>query len=713
MVILCALLLLVADSSDVRTIIEGSVFNDSGQPVHGANVYLEHTYEGTSTDADGFFSFATRHSGSQQIIVQALGHKTQAVQVHINGNTIHITIQLKEQVTALHAVSITAGIIEASDESRAVVLRPVDIVTTPAAMGDIVGAFKTLPGTSEVGNDGRLFVRGGDASETGIYIDGLKVGSAFRTTAPNVPSRTRFNPNLFMGSFFSTGGYSAEYGQALSSVLSLQTVDIPLRTQTDLSMITVGGGLNHTQVWDSSSLMVSANLLNLNPYHSVVNQNFDWVRSPYGRDAELSLRRRFGKNTMAKGYLYHDTGGMSLWNNTGHSDEKELIDIKNGFNYGQATVRYVGTDVIYRGGLSYTNNSETFLIDDFSLNASQRLLHAKMVSEKLFSERFSLKSGVEFYLKNYTESFRSESFSRNFRDEQYNLFSEVDYVFSNAFTARAGLRTGYSNLTGRQWLHPRLSVAYRLPEYMGQISIAAGVFNQFPEPGFRVLETVLEPITSRHLILNYLVSKNNRTFRAEAFYKDYNGLMTYQGQRFQYEQIQQKGDGVVRGFDFFYRDQASLSNTEFWISYSFISNERWYAGFSDRVQPSFSPRHNGSAVIKRFVRSLKSQVGLSLIVNDGYVYTDPRQPGEMNSKTKPYANLSMSWSFLPRPNVIIHLASSNIPGRDNIFGYNYTETQTSGNLQGIPVRSPAPRFIMLGIFITFSSDKNANQLNNL
>lgn len=713
MVILSIFVLLLSGISDDRTIIEGFVFNDAGQPLPGANVYLEHTLDGTSTDAKGFFRFATSHSGGQQVIVQAMGFKTQTVPVNITGKTIKKTVELKEEVTALNAVSITAGVIEASDESRAVVLRPVDIVTTPAAMGDITGAFQTLPGTSTVGNDGRLFVRGGDASETAIYIDGLKVGNAFGTTAPNVPARSRFNPNLFRSSFFSTGGYSAEYGQALSSVLSLQTVDIPLRTQTDLSLISVGGGLNHTQVWDNNSLIVSANLLDLQPYHNIVPQNFEWERSPYGRDAELSLRKRLGGNGLVKVYLYHETGGMSLWTNAEFSGEKELIELENGYTYGQATTRYVGTDVVYRGGLSWSDNSEKFLIEDLNLNATHRLLHAKFIADKLFTERFTLKSGVEFYLTDYTESFRYESFSRNFHDEQYNLFTEGDYLFSRSFTARAGLRAGYSSLTGSKWLLPRMSLAYRLPGEFGQVSFATGFFNQFPEPGFRVLESSLEPIRSRHMILNYMISSNNRTFRAEAFYKDYNGLLTYNGSRFRYKQIQQNGDGTASGFDLFFRDQTSFSNTEFWISYSYINSMRRYADFKTKVQPSFSPRHNASAVVKRFVPALKSQIGLSFSTNDGYVYTDPREPDEMNSRTRPYANLSLSWSYLPRPNVIIHLASTNVPGRDNIFGYGFTENPTTNSFEDMPIRQTAPRFIMLGVFITFSSDRNANQLNNL
>src|SRR5690606_39858241 len=132
---------------------------------------------------------------------------TVEVKVNLHAKTIEISPTLKESINEMTAVTINAGAMEASDEKKAVVLRPIDIVTIPGSMGDIVGALQTLPGTATVGNDGRLFVRGGDASETAIFIDGLKVANAYVTTANNVPNRPRFSPNLFNASFFIMGGY--------------------------------------------------------------------------------------------------------------------------------------------------------------------------------------------------------------------------------------------------------------------------------------------------------------------------------------------------------------------------------------------------------------------------------------------------------------------------------------------------------------------------
>src|SRR5690606_36388454 len=140
----------------------------------------------------------------------------------------------------LDAVVITAGVFEASDEIKHATLKPLDIVTTAGATGDVTGALNTLPGTQKVGETGRLFVRGGADSEPRTFIDGMWVQDRYYSTGGNIPGRGRCSPFLFKGTNFSTGGYSAEYSQALSSTLSMKTTDFPANNKTDISLMSIG-----------------------------------------------------------------------------------------------------------------------------------------------------------------------------------------------------------------------------------------------------------------------------------------------------------------------------------------------------------------------------------------------------------------------------------------------------------------------------------------
>ncbi|RPA67454.1 TonB-dependent receptor [Cyclobacteriaceae bacterium YHN15] len=719
-ILLAICFIFLVNCSLAQTTIQGVVKDQKGETIPGVNIFLKGTFEGTSSEIDGTYILETKEEGTYTLVFQSMGFKSQEFEVLLNGNPQSLNPILREAINEMTAVTISAGAMEASDEKRAVVLRPIDIVTVPSAMGDIIGAFQTLPGTANVGNDGRLFVRGGDATETAIFIDGLKVGNAFGTTASNVPTRTRFNPNLFKGSFFSTGGYSAEYGQALSSALALNTVDFPVRNQGDISIMSVGGGYTQTLAGEKNSLTASANYFDLSPYQALVKQNFDWERAPYGWDAEVSGRKKWCKNGVIKAFVHTEANGMKIWQPVPGSDERgQLVGVQNQYTFAQTSFRQLGeNDWSYYGGISYSNNVDKFDLGQMEMRNQNQLVHSKLAALKGFSEKFSVKTGIESYLFNYEEALISEDLKRDFRDHHTILFSEADYYVNNRLVFRGGIRAGHSSLAGQSWLDPRISLAYKF-DHEGQLSLAAGQFSQMPVEQLRILEQSTQNTRADHLILNYFLVKNGRTIRAEAFYKDYKKLITYEvAQLFPmplgFDKIQQNGEGYARGMDVFYRDQKSFKNTDFWVTYSFVDSRRKFAHFTEMVQPGFAPRHNGSIVVKHFISALKSQLGVSVSANDGYTYENPNLPGQMNSKTKSFQDLSLSWSYLAKPNLIIHLACSNVLGRDNIFGYQYAnEPNENGVYEGNPIKLQAPRFLFLGIFLTLSKDKSANNLNNL
>jgi hypothetical protein len=224
-----------------QTTLSGRIVDEKGNPVIGANIFIEGTYDGTSSNATGNFSFTTTTTGNQTLIVSFLIYETTKMVIDV-ANFKEQTIKLRESVTSLDAVVVTAGTMESGDKARVSVLKPLDIVTTAGSAGNIIAALQTLPGTNSVGEDGRLFVRGGEADETQTYVDGIRVAQPYGASTNNLPTRGRFSPFLFSGISFSTGGYSAEYGDALSSVLLLNTQDEPDQNKTDIALMTVGLG---------------------------------------------------------------------------------------------------------------------------------------------------------------------------------------------------------------------------------------------------------------------------------------------------------------------------------------------------------------------------------------------------------------------------------------------------------------------------------------
>ena len=246
---LCIIILLGIHSTFAQTKISGKVTDQKKQTIPGANIFVKDSYDGISSSPDGTYTFIANDTGEVTILTSFIGYETLEKKIKLNGKEITFNPVLKEAFNELKVVTISAGTIEASDERRTTVLKPLDIVTTAGGLGDINGALKTLPGAQQVGESAELFVRGGTGAETKTMIDGMVVNNPFFSSNPDIASRGRFSPFIFKGTVFSTGGYSAQYGQAMSSVLALETTDLPDRTSSTVALSSVGVGVGHNHLW--------------------------------------------------------------------------------------------------------------------------------------------------------------------------------------------------------------------------------------------------------------------------------------------------------------------------------------------------------------------------------------------------------------------------------------------------------------------------------
>ncbi len=168
------ILLIIISIGFSQTKLSGKVFDNKDQPIPGANVYIEGTYDGATTNEKGEFSFITQAKENQVLVIRFLSYDTINLAIVVEEYK-SISFKLKESVNTLDAVVINAGTFEAGDKAKVTVLKPLDIVTTAGSNGDIIAALQTLPGTQTVGESGRLLVSGGESDEAQTYVDGIRV----------------------------------------------------------------------------------------------------------------------------------------------------------------------------------------------------------------------------------------------------------------------------------------------------------------------------------------------------------------------------------------------------------------------------------------------------------------------------------------------------------------------------------------------------------
>lgn len=699
-----------------QTTISGKVIDSKGLALEGANVYLDGTYDGATSQTDGSFSFETEETGQQTLTVSFLSYETYQ-QVGDVKTFTNVIIKMRDDVNSLDTVVISAGTFEAGDNSKVSVLKPLDVVTTASAMGDFVGALQTLPGTSTVAEDGRLFVRGGDANETQIFIDGIRVFTPYTPTTNNVPTRGRYSPFLFDGITFSTGGYSAEFGQALSSVLLLNTIEEPDQEKTDIGIMSVGGALGHTEKWEKSSLSVNGSYINLAPYIALFPDRNDWDKPFHGGSGEAVFRRKFNSG-MLKLYTAFDAGGFALTQEDINFPEGVYYKLNNNNLYFNGSYRGMLTDTwsIF-GGISYTyaKNDFQFISDD--IKDTENSFHAKLKLKRRFSSRFKLNFGAEYFATDFNEKYTGENINTISYGYDNNIaaaFAEADFIFSKKLALKAGVRSEYSEIFKQLTLAPRISFAYKTGQN-SQVSLAFGNFYQNPNSDVLKFDQDLEAESTTHYILNYQLNGDGKIFRAEAYYKDYHNLVKYDTDFASFNsQYNNNGSAYATGLDLFWRDNKSIKNVDYWISYSFLDTERDYQNYPQAARPSFANTHNLSVVGKYWIDDWKSQLGISYTFASGRSYTDPNLGGFLNQKTKNYNSISMNWAYLITQQKILYVSVNNVLGTQNINGYQYANTPNSnGFYESRALKPAADSFFFIGFFWTISENKTDNQLDNL
>ncbi|MFP9098653.1 carboxypeptidase-like regulatory domain-containing protein [Flavobacterium sp. RHBU_24] len=710
------LVFLVAFTMHAQTTLSGTITDHTGKPAAAANVYIDGTYDGAITAEDGTFSFSTDVTGSQVLVITALGFDDVKEPIIIEAY-VPKQFKLQENVNLMDGVVISAGAFSAGDNTKINALKPLDIVTTAGSVGNIVAALQTLPGTQTVGESGRLFVRGGEADETQTFVDGLRVAQPYGATANNLPTRGRFSPFLFKGMTFSTGGYSAEFGEALSSVLLLNTIDEEDQEKTEISLMTVGLGLANTQKWGKSSLTVNTSYVNLQPYQWLIPQDVSWNKPYQSLSGESVYRYKFN-NGLFKFYAAFDHADFSINAKDINLPEPVRTAITNDNFYANSSYKgSFGAQYTLQTGVAYGYSRNNIGLDQNSVDNAEHSAHLKVKLTKTFSNMIKLSAGAEHFTTDFNEEYKEPeglSFNSGYYNNITAAYTEADFVFSKSFALKAGVRATYSSLLTKGNIDPRVALAYKAGK-KGQFSLAYGDFHQTPRADYLKYFKDFEFEKTAHYIFNYMYNSAGKTFRAEAYYKDYANLVKYDTPAPVYNSAYNNdGNGFARGIDLFYRDSRSIGNLDYWISYSYIDSRRDYKNYEAKVTPSYIAKHNFSIVTKYWINSMRSQLGVTYSYNSGRPYDNPNESAFMAGRTKSYNNLSVSWAYLLSQQKILFFSVSNVLGYDNVFGYTYATTAgNDGQFARQAITQPASRFFFVGFFWTISDDKKANNLDNL
>ncbi|RBL93945.1 TonB-dependent receptor [Chitinophaga flava] len=694
--------------------ISGKVTDSKKHPLPGVNISIKGTYDGATSKADGGFSFTTDATGDQVLTAVLTGYQLLEIKISTD-NAEQLSVILRNDVNALRLVTISAGSFEASDSKKGTVLKPLDIVTTAGAGADITNAIKTLPGAQQANDREGLFVRGGTGYETQTLIDGMLVRNPYASTTPDIPGRGRFSPFLFKGTTFSSGGYSAQYGQALSSALVLESNDLPQRSSASigLSVIGVSGGLENLSKDKKTSWGVEGDYTNLSPYYSVTNPRQTPNLGPEFVTASMNFRRKTSSTGLLKFYGYGNWGKLGFSSpSIEYPGDTESYKVRNGNIYTNMTYKEnLGRDWRLYIGASFSTNSDNINTDTLikapvptEIRIQSTLSQSRVMFTRNLGQFSSLRLGGEYQYATEKFSFNRTPF--NYADNYVAGFTEADIYFTPSFVGRVGGRAEYSSVLERMNIAPRLSLAYKL-NTLSQFSIAYGDYYQKPEPQYIRFDHGLGYMKATHYIASFQRVASDYTFRTEIFYKKYTDLVKT------IPNYNNNGKGYAQGVEIFWRDRKTFKNVDYWISYSYLDTKRDYLNFPKEVQPDFAATHTASLVYKHFFPKLATNLGFTYTFATGRPYFNPNLPADkfMSEKTIDYHALGVSASYLTtirKAFTVFVLSVSNAPGNKQVYGYHYS----SDGLRRGEITPNLPRFVYIGMFMSIGTDRRQDVLNN-
>jgi hypothetical protein len=695
-----------------QAVINGNLKNRAGKPIANASVILKNAFEGATTDSLGNFKLATTTYGQDTLVISATGFEDYLKPILLEENkTYSLNYKLTEVVSELDEVVISAGTIEANNERAVAVLKPLDIVTTAGALGDIAGAIQTLPGVQRNGGDQTgLMVRGGDVSESAMIVDGCVAQNAFGSSVPGVAQRSRFNPFQFKGTAFSSGGYTARYGQALSSILDLQTTDLPDKNTLNIGANMAGASLSGSKLFGDNAVEFSGNYTNVTPFYAVTPTNNKFYDVPQGGSFSTRWISKFENNSWFKMNFSQSFTKMGLnIANPVVGGERINFGMQNENTFFNSSYKYwKNPHLRYFTAVSVSNNNDDIEWAGINMLRSDRRVQGRGEVWYEFGRHFNLLAGTEIQRISYMQRF--DTLLGKFDELLSAVYLEGEYKPARWFAIKPGVRAEYSQLIARTNIAPRCAFAFKTGQ-SSQISFAGGVFYQNAAPQYLLQGYRPGFQQAVHYMANYQIMKNDRVFRIEAYYKSYaqlireNGVMYTPNQnRFYFGTVDNSGNGYARGVDFFWRDKKSIKNFDYWISYSFIDTKRLYQNYISKVTPDYVSQNNLNVITKYFIQKWQTNISVSYNYASGRAYYNPLNPVFLGDKAPDYHNVAISIAYLAtikKVFAVFYLSIDNVTNQHNILGYRYSFDGS----QRYPMLPPMYRSIFFGFNLSLTKFK--------
>lgn len=457
---------------------------ETGEPVIFTNVYFQRTSIGAPTDANGYFAITRIPPGDYTLMVTYVGFDTLRMPVSIkSGELISKKLYLTKSTVQLQEVSVSAARQDKVTETQTSIIKitPKEIQSIPTIGGtpDLAQYLQILPGVIFTGDQGgQLYIRGGPPIQNKVLYDGMIVYNPFHS----IGLFSVFDVDILKNVEVYTGGFGAEYGGRISSVMDVTTRDgNKNRIAGKLDVSTFGAKAllegpiykpkNENEASATFLLSVKNSYLEQSSkiFYSYIDENglpYNYL-DIYGK---IAVNTSNGSKVSAFGFSFNDKVNYKVlqnynWNSAG-----------GGFNFLAIPGK---SSVLIEGNFAYSKYKVELQEINKSARSSSIAGFNGGFNFTYFFGRDALKWGIELSQYNTTFDFfnsvnRKIDYSQN--STEASVYAKYKWM-PGKFIIEPGLRMQYYASLSNLSIEPRLAVKYNmLPNF--RLKAAAGMYSQ-------------------------------------------------------------------------------------------------------------------------------------------------------------------------------------------------------------------------------------------
>jgi hypothetical protein len=556
-VLLCLLLSISARAQEAKYgSIQGQVFDsETKSPLLGANILIVGTKLGAIPDSDGKYIIKNVPVGNYAVRINLIGYEPLVkTDVIVRSKRItYVNADLNISAVKTGDITVTAGYFSKVEDqpTSAINYSAEEIRRAPGSAGDVSRILSALPSIAKINDQmNSLVVRGGSPTENAFYVDNIEIPNInhYPTQGSSGGPIGLLNVDFIEDASFSSGGFSAAYGDRLSSVMDLtfregnrEEIDAQLEmTFAGFGVVGEGPFLNKKGSWMLSlrrsylDLLVDAIGTGVAPRYSDYQGKLTYDLSSRDKLTVLEILGddfiEFTKDQSlddgniiyGKTDIIENAFGVNwrhLWGKNGYSNTSishMLTRYKSDFNETR-------TDIQLTGGRSTEQSYYLRNINHYRIDNSNRL-------EFGFDAKHLGIDNNSFFAK-YTNPF-GDSIPRvdlvdEINGQKYGAFASYIVKPFNRFTATLGARADYFSINENSHLSPRISMSYQIAPKTS-LNVSTGIyFQNLPLIAFGGSgdHTGLKDPVAYHYIIgvNHLLTENTR-LTVEIYDKEYDNF---------------------------------------------------------------------------------------------------------------------------------------------------------------------------------------------